>query len=292
LRAAKKDIVLETVSTTGKTVAQIKSKLDRDEEIKILNWLTQVDYTPQQNDYFKRRQPGTGQWLLLSAEYQVWLKTNKQTLFCPGIPGAGKTILTSIVVDDLCKRFQNDETVGIAYIYCNFWRQDEQKAEDLLSNLLKQLTQGQSSMPDIVKALYDSHMKRGTRPSFDEIRRTLQSVANLYLRIFIIVDALDECQVNDNCRLRLLLETFSLQSKFEANIFATSRLIPEIMNIFKDSVRLEIRAREEDVRTYLDHQMSPRRAFLRKNQVLQEEIKIRVLDVVNGMYEISLRLYK
>jgi hypothetical protein len=64
------------------------------------------------------------------------------------------------------------------------------------------------------------------------------------------------------------------------------------MNIFKDSVRLEIHAREEDVRTYLDHQMSPQRAFLRKNQALQEEIKMRVLEVVNGMYEISLSPYK
>ena len=28
-----------------------------------------------------------------SVKYQSWLKTSKQTLFCPGIPGAGKTIL-------------------------------------------------------------------------------------------------------------------------------------------------------------------------------------------------------
>ncbi len=77
----------------------------------------------------------------------------KQTLFCPGIPGAGKTILTSIVVDDLHTRFQNNERIGIAYLYCNFRRQEEQRAGDLLASLLKQLAQGQSSMPESVRSL-------------------------------------------------------------------------------------------------------------------------------------------
>jgi hypothetical protein len=41
------------------------------------------------------------EWLLDSDEFQTCLDTDKQTLFCPGIPGAGKTILSSIVVDYL-----------------------------------------------------------------------------------------------------------------------------------------------------------------------------------------------
>jgi DNA replication protein DnaC len=103
----------------------------------ILDWLTTVEYAPQQNDYIARRQPGTGQWLLDSVEYQSWRETNKQTLFCPGIPGSGKTILTSIIVGELITRFRNDKSVGIAYIYCNFRRKDEQKINDLLASLLK-----------------------------------------------------------------------------------------------------------------------------------------------------------
>jgi hypothetical protein len=96
-----------------------------------------------------------------------WLETDKQTLFCPGIPGAGKTIITAIVIDDLKTRLQNDPSIGVAYIYCNFRRRDEQRAEDLLASLLKQLAQDQSVLPDSVRDLYRR---------LNEISNTLHSV--------------------------------------------------------------------------------------------------------------------
>jgi hypothetical protein len=251
----------------------------------ILKWLTPIDYAPRQSDYIRRRQPGTGQWLLASAEYQGWLPTSKQTLFCRGIPGAGKTILTAIVIDDLSTRFQNNPSIGIAYLYCNFQRRDEQKADDLLASLLKQLSQGQSSLPDSVRALYDRHEKKRMRPLFDEISRALQSVAAMYLRVFIVVDALDECQVG--CRSRFLSEIFNLQVKCGANIFATSRFIPEITEKFNGSTPMEIRANDEDIRKYLEGHMSQLPSFVSRNVDLQEEIVTKIVQAVDGMYVTS-----
>jgi Cdc6-like AAA superfamily ATPase len=271
------------VSRIEANAETVRVKLDGKEDLEILNWLTPIDYGPQHSDFLKRRQPGTGQWLLDSVKYQAWLNTAKQTLFCPGIPGAGKTILTSIVVDNLCNRF-HDAAVGIAYVYCNFRRKDEQKIDALLASLLKQLAQSQVSLPGSVKDLYDRHKKKQTRPSSDEISIVLQSTAGSYSRVFIIVDALDECQVSDACRTKLLSEIFSLQAKHGANLFTTSRFIPEITEKFQSSISLEIRASIEDVRRYLDGCMSQLPEFVRCNHDLQEEIKVEIVKAVDGMY--------
>ncbi|KFZ23393.1 hypothetical protein V502_02135 [Pseudogymnoascus sp. VKM F-4520 (FW-2644)] len=249
----------------------------------VLDWLTPVDYATHQSDFISRRAVGTGEWLLESAEFQAWVKTDQQVLFCPGIPGAGKTILTSIVVDYLHANFQKDTNIGIAYLYCNFRRQDEQNAEGLLASLLKQLAQGLYPLPKSVKSFYDSHKKNRTRPAFNELSSTLQSVAALYSRSFIVVDALDECQTSGGCRTKLLTDIFALQAKSGANIFSTSRFIPEIEVQFKNSMRLEIQASDHDVLRYLGGHMSELPTCVLRNSELQGEIKAAIVKAVNGM---------
>lgn len=262
---------------------------DDQERLAILNWLTPADYALQQSDFINRRQTGTGLWLLESQEYQEWSGTEGQmTLFCPGIPGAGKTILTSIVVEELTTRFEDYENVGIAYLYCNFRRKDEQKAGDLLASLLKQLTQGRSSLPEVVESLHNCHKDKRTRPSFDEISRTLQSVTAMYSKVFIIVDALDECRSISRCREKLLSEISNLQAKYGASFFATSRFIPEITENFKGSLFLEIRASNEDVERYvgghIESHMSQLRRLIKRSPQLEGEIKTSISGAIDGMY--------
>src|SRR5271154_5745592 len=134
-------------SAMEEDVGRLNQRQDDKNRRDIANWLTPVDYGPQQSDYISRRQEGTGQWLLNSDELQEWLNTSRRTLFCPGIPGAGKTIITSIVVDHLLTKFRNIANVGTVYLYCNYQRRHEQNPEDLLLSLLKQLAQEQPSMP-------------------------------------------------------------------------------------------------------------------------------------------------
>ncbi|XDG04305.1 hypothetical protein ABKA04_003920 [Annulohypoxylon sp. FPYF3050] len=220
-----------------------------EEQRAILAWLTPAEYIHQHRDFINRREAGTGQWLLNSEEYQRWIVTEKETLFCSGIPGAGKTILTSIVVDDLTARFNNNRDIGVAYIYCNFQRQDEQTAPNLLASLLKQLSQQRLPLPDNVKGLYNDHKNKSARLFFKEISEALQSVIVSYHRTFVIVDALDEYRTSD--RMKFLTEISGIQAKTNLNVFATSRSIPEISERFKDAISLEVCASEEDVRRFL-----------------------------------------
>lgn len=247
----------------------------------ILDWLAPMDYAPQQSDFISRRQVGTGKWLLDSAEFMAWMETDNETIFCPSIPGAGKTIPTSIVVQELNTNLISDEHIGVAYIYCHFRRKTQQKADDLLANLLKQLVDGRRSLPESVRFLYNKYKDKRKRPSLDDISTTLQYVAALYSRVFIIVDALDECQTAS--RKSFLFEIFAIQAKCRANIFATSRPIPEVTDKFKGLKSLEIRASKEDIERYLEGHIGQLSAFDEWSQRLRDEVKISISEAVDGM---------
>jgi Cdc6-like AAA superfamily ATPase len=273
--------------TKDDTTKLVQYQEDQEQQA-IFKWLTPVDYTSQQNDFLQKHQAGTGQWLLNSTQFKSWVETKKKTLFCPGIPGAGKTILTSIVVEELSTRFQSDNSVVVVYVYCNFKRQNEQTLQHLLANVLKQLAQGRS-LPRSIKSLYDQYKSKNARPSVNDISKVLQSLAAEYSRVFILIDALDECQVNNSCQANLLSHILELQTKCEANIFATSRFIPDIIDRFKGDLILEIRANEQDVQRYLKEHITELPRFVQRDSVLQQEICSKIVKAVDGMYVASYR---
>ena len=260
------------------------NKLQDDQEsLAVLEWLTSIDFATQQQDFIGRRQPGTGQWFLESEQYQAWIESDQQIIFCPGIPGAGKTILAAIVIEDLTKRFRNDPTIGIAYVYLNFRRHGEQTADNLIASLAKQLSRNQPSLPDCVRKIHENHKDKQSRPTSDELSSVLQTVVGIYSKVFIVVDALDECQILGGHRNRLLSELFAMQSTGKASVLATSRFLPEITERFEHENTLEIRADDEDVRNYVAGRMTDLPGFVGRSVELQEEIKDGIVNAVSGM---------
>ncbi|RYP21890.1 hypothetical protein DL765_001966 [Monosporascus sp. GIB2] len=250
----------------------------------ILKWLTPIDaldYTAQQNDHINRRKPGTGQWFLDTPEFQSWVNTDNQTLFCPGIPGAGKTIITSIVIEYLQTNYKSS---SIAYLYCNVGRQGQQTTQGLFASILKQLVRNQSPLPKDVKDLYDRHKAQQSRPGLKEILVVLQSVISSDSRTFIIIDALDECQNHDSCRDNLLSEIFTLQDMTRLNIFATSRP-QEVEAKFNGSIVREIIAMDKDIEIYLDDQISLWEKSHNNNlDNIRSMIKTEITRAADGMF--------
>ncbi|KAJ5169200.1 uncharacterized protein N7482_004794 [Penicillium canariense] len=279
--------VHEDISRNTKDITDLKSNLVKEEDTRILNWLTPVEYGPQHTDYVRDLPKGTGIWFLASDEYEEWLKT-AQMLFCPGIPGAGKTIITAIVIQNLFERFQTDTTVGIAYIYLSFGKRAEQTVDALLLSVTKQLLRQHQSMPGEVKALYDKHQKASTTPSSDEIVEAVHRACRLYSRVFVLVDALDECM--QSTRAEFLSEIFNMQAKGELSLFATSRFITDICEQFKNGLSLTIRADDGDVKTYLDRNMSKLPLCVGRNKGLQQDIKRCIAGSVDGMFLLA-KLY-
>ena len=269
---------------TRVNVTKLVIRQDQLQHQEILDWLTPIDYAAQQSNFKRQRQAGTGLWLLNSPEYQQWVMTKGKTLFCPGLPGAGKTILTSIVVDSLFETFRGDSSVAICYFFYDYRRKEEQRLDDNMLSILKQLAQNLPLIHQSVRDLYNQCIEKRTRPSTEEVRKTLYSLANSYSRTFVVIDALDECQHVDGCRAKFISELLNLQTTAEMNMMATSRLIPEITERFSESICMEIRARPEDINIYLDGSLPYLPGFVSDSPSLQSEIKQSIIECVDGMY--------
>ncbi|VUC24583.1 unnamed protein product [Clonostachys rosea] len=278
------DQMNDNLITTQKDVARVRSEIDKGTDLNILNWLTTVNYGATQTDCLKLWQPGTGEWFLGSEEFQYWLARTGETLFCPGIPGSGKTILTSRAINYVSLKFNSNLKVGIAYVYCNYQRENDQDIRKLLLSILRQLTECLPSLPESLNALHQAHHRKRTDPSIDEVLQVLKTVTDYYERIFLFIDALDECQVPNNGVKDFLDEVFNLQRIQGINIFATSRYIPHITELFKGSISIEICARYEDVMRYIESHMKRLPAHVRDHQDLKEEIATGISEAVEGMF--------
>ncbi|KAK2808205.1 hypothetical protein FQN50_004946 [Emmonsiellopsis sp. PD_5] len=259
---------------------------DRETLQEILEWLTDLEYSDKQNDFYSRRQEGTGQWLLDAPEFCTWLSKSNQTLLCPGIPGAGKTILTSIVIRHLEDTFGHNEDIGISYIYLNYNRQNEQLPINVLASLLKQLVQARGVVLAGIKETFERHHPKNTRPLLSEIMGMLSLVAKQHSRLFIVVDAIDEYDNSNGNRSLFLSSIFQLQKEVNANLFVTSRHIPDIQLEFDrhGSSNLGIYAADQDIERYLVGHMFQLPSFVKANDSLQRDIVTQIMGTVDGMF--------
>lgn len=76
---------------------QVKEKLSQD----IIIWLWTSDTSANYHAACKIRRPETGKWLLESSQFKGWEKSKGKLMWLHGIPGCGKTIMTSTIIDHL-----------------------------------------------------------------------------------------------------------------------------------------------------------------------------------------------
>lgn len=221
------------------------------------------------------------------------------------MPGAGKTILTSLLIDDLTNRFEKETSIGVAYIYCHY--KEIQTPSELTGSLIKQFAgrhRSEMVVEKITTSLHgiESHFEEPPSPeeiekalgrplSLEEMDNALVSLANQCSRVFIVIDSLDECSMGtgiiENSRSRLITLLHRLHAEAEANIFVTTRLDSDLGKEFQPCMTEEIRATDEDIAVFFDENMSNLPDFVQGDsdeaRQFQKTIKETVTNSVHGM---------
>ncbi|KAI9774337.1 MAG: hypothetical protein M1840_004231 [Geoglossum simile] len=275
--------VKNNVHQSTKGVAELQKGQISQESRRIIAWLSPLDFPTKQTDFIRRREEGTGEWLLKADIFRNWVDGTGGTLLCPGIPGAGKTVLTSTVVDYLEQSFQKED-VAVAYVYCNYKEQGVQTAVNLIASLLQQVVQRNPVISEKIISTYQRYLGKKTRPPLDEWSDLLQIEARRFSKVLIAIDALDECPESNDTRATFLAEIRKLQPNI--HLLVTSRHIPTIEREFGSAAHIEIRASDRDIRRYLESRIRGGSRLARNvegDPALQELIVNAITERADGM---------
>ncbi|CAH0027137.1 unnamed protein product [Clonostachys rhizophaga] len=216
--------------------------------------------------------PKSGRWLFRSyAEVSDWMKEDEppeSAIWLHGSKGFGKTILASLIVDEL-KSLSTSETKNVIpsdssiyYFYCQEDDNEQRTYLDILKGVLHQMIYAD----EYILPLCDDRRHQGVEDNLSNAE-TAQTLIEAFIehapRQYIIIDGLDECEPNE---ARQTAHFFMQQvSKCDNDVklgqlrvLFTSQTMPELSKQMPEgdaSITLKLDDNAEDIRTYVQKRM-------------------------------------
>jgi hypothetical protein len=263
---------------------KVLTEHQRDEESRdIIKWLSPLSFASRHDAIFSKYQEGTLQWLLDDNGFKAWTNGRSRLLWCPGVPGAGKTVFASLVVEQLAQQFRDDDVATLG-IYCDYKEYNEQSSTKYLASLLQQLISQRATIPDQIRSAYRLHSRKQTYPTLPEYLDMVAAQIQAFKRVFIVIDALDECTEVNGVRDELLEGVLQLPSF--VSVMVTSRYIPGIEEYFRSAIHLPIRANEDDVILHVHTRLTKEKTWARRirlDTALSNKIATSIVERASGM---------
>lgn len=171
-------------------------------------------------------------WILDDADFKDW-RDNQHTklLWIKGDPGKGKTMLMIGLIDELSKQLESrPETETLAYFFCQGTDDRLRSATSVLRGLIYLLATKKRNLIRHIRKSYDVSGKLlfkdgNTWYALSTILQDILDDSSL-ARVYLMVDALDECDSNIFRLLDLIADSSSRSSKVKWLV--SSRNKPDI----------------------------------------------------------------
>ena len=282
------DTLHNKIDEIGEGVARIELS-DRHHKMRL--WLSGVDPSLNYNRAVRKRHKGTGNWLIEHDVFRDWKRNpdSDSIIWLYGIPGCGKTILCSTIVEHFLHVCAITSDIAVLYFFFDFNDTEKQQHESMMRSLLSQLAIHFVNLPPALETLYSFCMEGGRKPSFEALKKTFHEMTTAFRTIFIVLDALDECK--ERPELLADMEELSSWEDTKLRILATSRREKEIedsiLRLTKDANRICIQSAlvNDDIRAYIQNQLRTNRRLQRwqKEPNVQMEIENTLMAKANGM---------
>jgi ankyrin repeat protein len=290
-------VVRETDSEIGH-----KGKFSAEEYICLQSlWPDGIDYESQKNQNPKRVFD-TCLWTLENPKYLEWRDNGEQTLlWISADPGCGKSVLARCIVDeDLPRVFPNDSSKRVLYYFFKDTSLEQRSVSRAISMILHQLFM---SHPRLIQYALPKYKEKGAAlfTIFSELWSIFTAAATdpTAGNIICVLDALDECNDQEQPRLLERLEDFCLgprtsSSASRLKFLVTSRPYFEIRRRFdrvlEASNNIELAGNNEstsikkEIDLVIKHQVANLKRENRLAPKVSEHLEKRLLETEHRTY--------
>lgn len=250
----------------------------------VYTWLQHTDPSSIHQRACENYEPETGTWIWQTLEWTEWLACKHRAIHIHDIPGAGKTVFMSYLIQQIQKHCKKESETNAnriyAYYYCYFaHKQDETKP--FLKWLVGRLCREAGGVPVYVSDL----SRHGAEPSTADLLEAVVQLLFLFETVFVALDAIDESQTYE--KLLDVLQTLITNPKFhKLQIVTPSRQYRDIENAMQSISRFISMSNpfvEQDIRQYVHASLQRSPYFHKWPQDMLSEVEESLAKGANGM---------
>ena len=256
----------------------------------IHQWLSAPDPSSNHSQALKHHYANTRDCFLKSDIYLDWLSNPCAFLWLCGIPGCGKTMLSSLIIQRTISKCQIRANSVVLYIYFDFNDVQKQQLENLVRSLIVQLSSQCVNLSPTLESLYSTCMNGKRQPTYDMLQTALHEMISCFAGTYLILDALDECSE----RRELLISIREVASWRDANFFhilTTSRREKDIEESLEplcgDHGKIYVQGAlvNNDIRAYIQGRLQTDRDLIKwqKKPGIKQNIVDTLMEKADGM---------
>jgi WD40 repeat protein len=232
------------------------------------------------------------EWILQTSEYQSWIgDTGIYLLWIKGGAGKGKTMMAIGLVEELSKQRENT----VAYFFCQNADRELNTLESIIKGLILGLVSQNTELKASLRRRWDTQRERFTedctswRNLWDILLEILANQCKLS-SVYLVVDALDECQDGGMAEfLRLIVRNGLDQPKLKWLL--TSRPLDSAERALltgyeqtQVSLELNFSSISQAVDAYISQKVDELSAFQRYKAPLKSEIRLELSKKAEGTF--------
>lgn len=272
------------------SIRAIEEALFMQQRTSVQDWLCSANVSNDQERFTDVRSYSVnyGHWLLKRRQVSSWMDpaSNAIPLFwLHGIPGAGKTILASFIIE----RIQRIPNIQVAYFYCKHADILKSTIIVIAKSMLVQLLRQNESL---LSYLYEKSSSSGescletVTLAKDLLETALKSTDN----VFLVIDGLDECEKKDKSAIinwfKAIINTSAESDSGRIRALFISQDDGEIRKLLPSVPKLQIKSEDnrEDIRSYTDREAIRLQTKFDLSATKIDQISSKVCERAEGMF--------